>query len=152
MQLALAVALQQHLLTGATKKPLAYDPGFEPGDVDLLERLGFEVAGCEPHHTVSCSTLFYMPCCPRQLYSDVLVSRGGGRGRGQHGGRGGQEEGHWTSCSGLDGNGEGMEGHRWVGGVGCGVNTSGGPAARKWQQSCDTRTQLVTWQAQGLHH
>lgn len=74
MQLSLAVALQQHMLPGLTIKPTAYDPEFEPADVELLDSLGFTVPACEPNHMVTAPTLLYMPCCPRQLYSDVLVS------------------------------------------------------------------------------
>lgn len=73
MQLALAVALQQHLLPGLTSPPTAFDPDFEPADVELLSRLGFAVPPLEPGHAVTGPTLVYMPCCPRHLYSDVLV-------------------------------------------------------------------------------
>lgn len=73
MQLALAVALQQHLLPGLTTPPTAFDPEFEPPDVELLSRLGFAVPPLEPGHAVTGPTLLYMPCCPRHLYSDVLV-------------------------------------------------------------------------------
>lgn len=73
MQLALAVALQQHLLPGLTSPPTAFDPDFEPADIELLSRLGFAVPPVEPGHAVTGPTLVYMPCCPRHLYSDVLV-------------------------------------------------------------------------------
>lgn len=91
MQLTLAVALHRHLLpcvdtattstpasssSSSTVKLLAYDPEFAPGDVQLLNSLGFEVPGQEPNLGVSGPALYYMPCCPRQLYSDVLVSAG----------------------------------------------------------------------------
>ena len=85
MQLALAVALHRHMLPGLTSKPLAFDPDFDQGDVALLNSLGFDVAAAEPSHAVRGPTLLYMPCCPRQLYSDVLVRHNsqwcpGGRG------------------------------------------------------------------------
>lgn len=74
MQCALAVALQQHILPSLASKPLAYDPEFDAADAQLLGSLGFDVPPHEPSLAVTGPTLFYMPCCPRQLYSDVLVS------------------------------------------------------------------------------
>jgi hypothetical protein len=74
MQLSLAVALQQQMLPGLTRKPTVFDPEFEPADIELLDSLGFVVPPNEPSLTVTGPTLLYMPCCPRQLYSDVLVS------------------------------------------------------------------------------
>jgi hypothetical protein len=76
MQLTLAVALVQHLLPGLSTKPAAFDPDFEPEDVELLEGLGFAVPASPPSHTAAGPTLLYMPCCPRDLYSDVLVRPG----------------------------------------------------------------------------
>jgi hypothetical protein len=64
------------MLPGLTSKPLAYDPEFDAADVELLGSLGFVVPSNEPSLAVTGPTLFYMPCCPRQLYSDVLVSDG----------------------------------------------------------------------------
>jgi hypothetical protein len=74
MQLSLAVALHQQMLPGLTCRPTAFDPEFEPADVELLDSLGFTVPPSQPSLTVTGHTLLYMPCCPRQLYSDVLVS------------------------------------------------------------------------------
>lgn len=76
MQLTLAVAVVQHVLPGLGSKPVAFDPEFEPEDVELLKGLGFAVPISQPSHTAAGPTLLYMPCCPRDLYSDVLVRPG----------------------------------------------------------------------------
>lgn len=73
-QLVLAVALWRHMLPGLAHKPTAYDPEFDDFDRQLLTSLGFQVLDQEPPHIVTARTLMYMPCCPRQLYSQVLVS------------------------------------------------------------------------------
>lgn len=73
MQLTLAVALRQQLLPGLSSRPAAFDPEFEPADIQLLQGLGWTVPDGEPSHVATGPTLYYMPCCPRQLYSDVLV-------------------------------------------------------------------------------
>jgi hypothetical protein len=72
-QLALALALQE-LLPGLAGPPEAFDPAFTPFDAQLLRALGFKVLA----HDERCArrvvqpTLFYMPCCTRQMYGQLL--------------------------------------------------------------------------------
>eukprot|EP00879_Flechtneria_rotunda_P009819 GHRR01010269.1.p1 GENE.GHRR01010269.1~~GHRR01010269.1.p1 ORF type:complete len:411 (+),score=124.71 GHRR01010269.1:983-2215(+) len=71
-QLALATALHRHLLPSSQQQPGAWDPDFDSFDAELLTSLGFRVATSHTSLPVSCPTLLYMPCCPRDLYSQVL--------------------------------------------------------------------------------
>lgn len=53
-----------------------YDPAFTSFDKQLLQHLGFKVLeeneGCA--RKVAEPTLFYMPCCPRWLYHNLLAA------------------------------------------------------------------------------
>jgi hypothetical protein len=75
-QLAVAAALQQSLLPGLTSQPTAYDPDYDDFDRALLSQLGFKALKEEPSYDIASSgaALLYMPCCPRELYTAVLVS------------------------------------------------------------------------------
>lgn len=75
-QTALVLIVQQELLPGLTSPPMVFDPEFDQFDCQVLESLGMKVSstadGCR-HGRVSSPTLVYMPCCPRDLYDDILV-------------------------------------------------------------------------------
>jgi hypothetical protein len=73
----MAVALQQSLLPGLIDQPTAYDPDYDQFEHALLGELGFKVLKDEPSYDVASrnAALLYMPCCPRELYPAVLVSR-----------------------------------------------------------------------------
>jgi hypothetical protein len=72
-QAALALALQE-LLPGLEGPPQAFDPAFTTFDVQLLQGLGFEVLQQDERcaRRVARPTLFYMPCCTRQMYHNLL--------------------------------------------------------------------------------
>lgn len=67
--------------SGPGARPLATDPDFDAFDVELLNSLGFR-AHSGPADPLALlpqgggprsRTLLYMPCCPRELYTDMLV-------------------------------------------------------------------------------
>jgi hypothetical protein len=73
----LATALHQALLTGLHSPPLAWDPAFGQFDRQLLATLGFAAPEEAPDLALPNgvgAALFYMPCCPRELYGELLVS------------------------------------------------------------------------------
>lgn len=77
-QLALALVLAE-ALPGLVQKPQCFDPEYLEEDKEVLRALGFDItAGNEnASRTVSKPTLFYMPCLPRHLYSNLVSANWG---------------------------------------------------------------------------